>query len=175
MSNNASLPPQPLPLTAFGDMRVAELSPVLQYTFEYTVNNTLLGTVEVLNSGSVSQSDGMCVISTGTTTGSTAEWGSKRHARYKAGLGGLARFTAMFTLGEAGTEQVVGITDTEGVTASRLNGYAVGCDGSTFGFLRYQNDALITVPQSSWDDPMDGTGESGMTLDPTKLNADSGR
>lgn len=29
---------------------------------------------------------------------------------------------------------------------------------------------MTTVAQSAWDDPLDGTGESGMTIDLTKLN-----
>jgi len=47
----------------------------------------------------------------------------------------------------------------------------IGYDGITFGFHRFQNDTKTTVPQSSFDDPLDGTGASGMTLDQTKLNA----
>ena len=159
-----------LPLTAFGDLRVAELTPIIQNSFEYTVTNTELGTIEILNSGTVTQADAMVVVSTGTTTGSTAEWETTRHAKYKAGLGGLARFTALFTAGVAGTEQMAGLADIEGVSASHKNGYAVGYNGATFSLLRYSNDVLYPVAQTAWDDPMDGTGASGMTLDPTKLN-----
>lgn len=159
-----------LPLTAFGDLRVAELSPVYQVSFEYTVTNGEIGIIEIENSGTVTQADAMCVVSTGTTTGSTAEWEIARHVKYRAGLGGLARFTGLFSPGVVGTEQMVGIADTEGSSASHKNGYAVGYDGDTFGFLRWQDDVLITVAMSTWDDPLDGTGHSGMTLDPTKLN-----
>ena len=65
---------------------------------------------------------------------------------------------------------MLGLADSEGSSASHINGFGVGYDGATFGFLRWQDDVLITVAQSSWDDPMDGTGASGMTIDPTKLN-----
>ena len=159
-----------LPLTAFGDLRTAELSPVLQISFEYTVTNTEIGTIEVLNSGTVTQADAMVVVSTGTTTGSNAEWETRRHAKYRAGLGGVMRFTTLFTQGIAGTEQIVGLADVEGVTASHKNGYAVGFSGEDFGFFRWQNDVLFFVPLTSWNDPLDGTGASGMTIDPTKLN-----
>jgi len=159
-----------MPLSAFGDMRTAELSPILQVTFDATVTNTEIGTIEVAGSGAVSQENAMVKVTSGTTTASTAEWETSKHAKYRAGLGGLMRFTAMFTAGIAGTEQMVGIADTEGSSASHKNGYAVGYDGATFGLLRYSNDVLTTVAQSAWDDPLDGTGPSGMTLDPTKLN-----
>jgi len=159
-----------LPLSAFGDMRTAELSPVLQVTFDATVTNTEIGTIELAGSGAVSQENSMVKVTSGTTTASTAEWETSKHAKYRAGLGGLMRFTAMFTAGIAGTEQMVGLADTEGSSASHKNGYAVGYDGATFGLLRYSNDVLTTIAQSAWDDPLDGTGASGMTLDPTKLN-----
>lgn len=163
-------PFQAVPLTAFGDLRVAELSPIYQVSFESTVTNTEIGSIEVVGSGSVTQADAMCVVSTGTTTGSRAEWKTAHNAKYRAGFGGLKRFTSIFTAGVAGTEQMVGLADADGVSASHKNGYAVGYDGATFGFMRWQNDELFHVPQTAWDDPLDGTGRSGMTLDTTKIN-----
>ncbi len=159
-----------LPLTSFGDMRTAELSPILQITFDATVTNTEIGTIELVGSGAVTQENSMVKVTSGATTGSTAEWETARNAKYRSGLGGLMRFTAMFTTGTAGTEQMVGLADTEGSSASHKNGYGVGYNGVTFSLMRWDNDVLIPVAQSAWDDPMDGTGPSGMTLDPTKLN-----
>ncbi|MDB4725938.1 hypothetical protein OAF54_00785 [bacterium] len=159
-----------IPVTAFGDVRTAELSPVFQASFEYTVTNTEIGTIETANGATVTQADAMVVCTTGTTTGADAEWETAHNIKYRAGLGGLMRCTAMFTTGVAGTEQMIGIADTEGVSASHKNGYGVGYDGDTFGYMRWQNDVLTTIAQADWDDPMDGTGPSGMTLDPTKLN-----
>ncbi len=214
----------------------------------------------------------MAVCTTGTTTLSTAMISSKQQARYRAGLGGLMRFTALFTSPITGTEQILGLIDkhgsakasgtvdltgggagsVDGITvnsveimsggenfdtdltetarnvvtninansstpdysASHLgtlititaklrgtssngfvvtsststitstdvnlsggtdktafsNGYSIGYDGTTFGFQRFSNDTLTTVAQADWDDPMDGTGLSGMTLDQTKIN-----
>lgn len=158
------------PLTAFGDLRVAELSPQVQLSFEYTVTNTELNVNTVVAGGTVTQADAMAVITTSTTTGSSAQLRSKAHAKYRAGLGGLARFTALFTTGVAATEQYVGIMDEVGSGAAFKNGLAVGFDGATFGFHRFVNDSKVTVAQTAWDDPLDGTGASGMTIDPTKLN-----
>lgn len=47
--------PQNFPLTAFGDLRVAELSPFFQVSFEYTVTNTEIGEIGVSGSGTVTQ------------------------------------------------------------------------------------------------------------------------
>ncbi len=158
------------PLTAFGDLRVAELSPILQGSFEYTVDNTDLNENTVVNGGTVTQASAMVVMGTSTTTASTALFQTRQHARYRPGLGGLLRFTALFTSPVAATEQYIGIADETGSSAAFKNGFMVGYDGTTFGFHRFQNDAKTSVAQSAWDDPMDGTGPSGMTLDQTKLN-----
>jgi len=158
------------PLTAFGDSRVAELSPIFHGSFEYSVTNSLLFKLVNTNGGNVTQALGMAVVSTSTTTSSTAELKSVQHLKYHPGLGGLVRFTALFTSPVANTEQYVGLAGDTGVSEPFDNGYMVGYDGTTFGFHRFSNDTKISVPQSSWDDPMDGTGPSGMTLDQTKLN-----
>jgi len=159
------------PLTAFGDLRVAELSPILQHSFEYTVDNTELTESIVANGGTVTQANAMAVVSSSTTTASAACLQSKRQARYRSGQGGLARFTALFeTGGVANTSQYVGLADEVGSSADLKNGYAIGYDGTSFGVHRFANDVKYSVPQSSWDDPLDGTGASGMTLDTSKLN-----
>jgi len=158
------------PLTAFGDLRTAELTPQVQLSFEYTVSNTELTQSEVVNGGTVTQGSAMAVCTTSTTTASTARLYSKAHAKYRAGLGGLARFTALFTAGVASTEQYIGMVDETGSSEAFENGLAVGYDGTTFGFHRFVNDTKTTIAQSAWDDPLDGTGGSGMTLDNTKIN-----
>ena len=154
---------------AFGEQLSANLYPQYQGTFEYTVGNTELNTNTEVNGGTVTQGSGMCVVSTSTTTASTAEFKSKRHARYRAGLGGLQRFTALFTTPVAATEQLVGLADETGSSEAYKNGYMIGYIGTVFGYHRYQNDVLTTVPIAQWDDPLDGTGASGTTIDQTKL------
>ncbi len=158
------------PLTAFGDLRTAELSPVFQGSFEYTVDNTELNKNLVANGGTVTQANAMAVVGTSTTTASTARFHSKKRAKYRAGLGGLFRFTAKFTTPVAATIQYIGMADGHGSGAEFINGLTVGYNGTTFGFQRWQNDVLFEVAQSAWDDPLDGTGASGMTLDQTKIN-----
>lgn len=164
------IPEQLLPLTAFGDMRTAEIVPIFQGSFEYTVDNTDLNTNTVANGGTVTQADAMACVGTSTTTSSTAEFRAKRHAKYRPGMGALCRFTALFTTGVAGTEQYIGLLDDNGSGAAFKNGLAVGYDGVTFGFHRFVNDTKVTIAQADWDDPLDGTGKTGMTLDHTKIN-----
>lgn len=260
------------PVTAFGDLRTAELSPIFQGSFEYTVDNTDLNTNTTVAGGTVTQASAMAVVGSSTTTASTALLQSKQHAKYRAGLGGLQRFTALFSAPVAATEIYIGIMDAPGsdaatgtvtltgggagsvdgitvnaveimsgaeafdtdltetarnvvtninantsspnysatslgvvititsdvrgtgpntfvVTSSTTtitttdvnlangtdgaafkNGFGVGYDGTTFGFHRWQNNSKTSVTIANWDDPLDGSGASGMTLDQTKLN-----
>ena len=159
------------PLTAFGDMRTIELRPQMQGSFEYTVDNTTLNENFVANTGSVTQSEAMAVVSTGTTTGSSARLESRQHAKYRPGLGGLLRFTALFTTPVADTDQLIGLMDDVGTTALFRNGYAIGFNGTgTFSVFRFQNDVMFEVAQADLDDSLDGTGLSGLNIDFTKLN-----
>jgi hypothetical protein len=162
-----------LPLSAFGDLRTIELTPQVQLTFDYTVTNTELAVQENINSGAVSQAEGMAVVSTGTTTGSKAEIESRRHAKYRAGFGCRFRATGLFEtaggLGD-GSYQVIGLADKEGVGAVHTNGLAFGYKEDIFGVFRWANNTEYFTPQTDWDYPMDGTGLSGMVLDPSKLN-----
>lgn len=159
-----------LPKTAFGEVLTGQLSPQFQGSFEYTVDNTDLNTNTEVNGGTVTQASGMGVMTTSTTTASSALFQSKQHAKYRPGLGGASRFTALFTSPVAATEQYIGVMDEVGSSAAFKNGYGVGYDGLTFGAQRWQNDSLITVAKADWDDPLDGSGASGMDIDFTKIN-----
>ena len=122
-----------MPLTAFGDLRTTELTPLFQGSFEYTVDNTFLNTKALVNGGTVTQANAMAVAATSTTTGSSAQLSSRHHGKYRAGFGGLLRFSALFTTGGSGTEQYIGIIDELGSSATFKNGFTVGFTGETFG------------------------------------------
>ena len=158
------------PLTAFGDLRTAELSSQFQGSFEYTVDNTDININTNVNGGTVTQESAMAVLGTSIITASSALFQSKQHAKYRAGLGGVSRFTALFSTPVIGTEQYIGVADELGSSAAFKNGYVVGYDGITFGFHRFQNDEKFTTALSSWDDPLDGSGASGTILDKIKGN-----
>jgi hypothetical protein len=168
-----SLPPYVPQQTAFGEDIAAQLMPQFQGSFEYTVSNTDLNTNTTANGGTVTQADAMAVCTTTTTTASTAMLQSQQHAKYKAGLGGLLRFTGLFTTPVAGTEQLIGIVDGNGGSAAFNNGFMFGYIGTTFGIHRFANDVLTTVTQANWNIDTMGAGElnpSGMDLTHTNLN-----
>ena len=162
--------PQALEVTAFGETLVGELHPQFQGSFEYTVSNTDLNANTVTAGGTVTQASAMAVVGTSTTTASDALFQSVQHAKYRAGIGGNSRFTALFTSPVAGTEQYIGVMDEAGSSETFENGYGIGYTGTTFGVHRWVGDTLTTVALANCDDPLDGTGPSGMTIDQTKLN-----
>ncbi len=85
-------------------------------------------------------------------------------------MGGSCRFTMLNTAGVADTEQYAGLANAVGSSAAFLNGYMIGFDGDTFGVHRFSNDVKTSVALADCDDPLNGNGASGMTIDHTKLN-----
>ncbi|ABO49934.1 hypothetical protein Dred_1404 [Desulforamulus reducens MI-1] len=112
----------------------------------------------------MTQSNSKAILQTSATTSSTAKIETKSTLRYQPGMGALVRFTALFTTGNSGSTQIIGIGDTN-------DGFFFGYNGSSFGVLRRKNGLDNWTPQASWNmDKLDGTGSSGLILDPTKGN-----
>jgi len=155
--------PVNLPLTAFGDERVATLRAEVGWTFNYNVNSDLV-TTTTTGGGSVTTSNSLAVLQTGAATSSSAAISTLSALRYSPGLGALVRMTAVFTTGVTGSSQLIGVGDSQ-------DGFFFGYVGATFGVLRRVNGTDDFIPQSSWNrDKFDGTGSSGVVLDPTKGN-----
>jgi len=155
------------PKTAFGEIRMSEMTPQIQTSFVYGINQSLINT-GTTGSGSVSSTDSLIVLETGAASSSSAEISTVRPLKYNPGQGSLARFTGVFTTGVSGNTQWIGPLDDE-------DGFAFGYSGNTFGVLRRQNSVDFFTPQSSWsDDVMDGSlsnsNPSAQLLDPTKGN-----
>lgn len=154
---------QPLQTTAFGELSVSNLTPRIQLQFPYTINSDSVNTTTT-GSGTVTHSAPFAVCSTTAATNSSANLSSKNNLHYRTGEGGSCLFTAVFTTGVANSIQEVGLGDA-------VNGLFFGYNGSTFSINLRNNSVDGYIPQSSWNkDKMNGSGSSGMTLDPTKGN-----
>ena len=122
------LPVDPqLQKTAFGELLVANLKPQIQADFSYNINPEIWH--DHSNNGTASVDDHRMKISTGAATNQSAQIQSKIAVKYNAGQGGLVRFTALFTVGVAGSEQIAGIGD-------NTDGFFFGFNGADFGLLR---------------------------------------
>lgn len=149
--------------SAFGEMLVAEPSPVIQISFPYNINTDIV-TTSTAGSGTVTQSDSFAVLSTGAAINSTATLQTNDLLHYRPGQGSSCLFTAIFTTGIEGNTQILGIGDT-------VDGFFFGYNGTSFGILHRNDSSDTWIAQSSWNkDVMDGVGPSVMNLDPTQGN-----
>lgn len=116
------------PTTAFGEVSIAELTPLVQLQYPYTVNPRL-STALTAGSGTATVTDSLLVVSTGTTTASDVLCRSVPNVKYHPGQGTLARWTALFeNTPVAGTESVAGLGNEE-------DGLFFGYNGADFGIL----------------------------------------
>lgn len=181
-------------VSAFGDILVAPLSPIMQFDFvgQQVVSGTMnqFGGPILANGGSATTSSGRLQLNTNTNSAGAAVYISKTIARYRPGQGITARFTAAFSSPVANSTQVIGMTDanitwTNNATAPGPpmtavdvgDGYFFGYNGTSFG-IRHKNarTSLDTwYPQSTWNiDRCDGSrssvNPSGFNWVPTNGN-----
>ena len=154
------------PLTAFGDLRNAELTPIIQLVFPYNINTELV-TISSVDTGSATQSEAMIVLQTGVGAAGSSMMMSRQVVKFHSGQGTLCRFAALFTIGVANSEQLLGLGDVD-------NGFNIGYNGAQFGVMIKRGGVENWTSQSNWNiDVMDGTGvnnPSHMLLDHSKLN-----
>jgi hypothetical protein len=159
------------PLTAFGELRTAEMTPILQITHPYELNLDLMATGNTTASGSVVHNTGttMIEVNSGAATSSAGIANTRKLVKYRNGQGLLVRYTALFDTAVSGNNQLVGWGDSE-------DGFFFGYSGTTFGIIRKNigsGDEFIA--QSNWNiDTMDGSSNSSnpssQNLDPTNGN-----
>lgn len=148
-----------IPLTAFGEVFNAEFTPTCGWSFAYNVNADMVTSGS--SGGTVTSGSGMAVLATGAAASQSAYIQTNRVVRYTPGVGGLARFTTIFTAGKAGSTQLIGVGNTE-------DGFFVGFNGATFGFCRRKGGVDTWTPVASWS----GQGKEDILnyFDPTKGN-----
>lgn len=147
-----------IPKSAFGLLKVQEDHPVIQIDYIYDLSTQIIDT-STANLGTVSASNTLAYINSGSATSSSAILQSKRVIKYKAGQGVNIMFTALFTApGREGNIQLAGAGNTN-------NGYFFGYNGTRFGILRRSNGVDNWTYQTDWTvDRFDGTGPSRVKL-----------
>lgn len=121
------------PLSTFGEMSVAELTPVAQGDFVYNINMQIFTTSSFAAGALVHQNSGMCLLESGTDTSGSATVQLRRGLKYKSGQGSLMRATALFDEPSAGHAQFIGAGNSE-------CGYFIGYFGDYFGILHQANN-----------------------------------
>jgi hypothetical protein len=151
--------------TAFDEVLMAQLTPVVQLQFPYNINSVLVDS-RANQSGAVTQASNMAHLSTGAAANSSAQLLSKDHIDYNPGQGTVERFTASGITCVANSTQVIGVGDSG-------DGYFFGCDGADFGVLRRKGGSpeirTLTVSTASSDAEnititLDGDAQSSVTV-----------
>lgn len=162
--------------SAFNEMLTVAPTPMVQLQFPYNIINTDYVTTTLTGSGTVSTSNPFATINSGAATSSSAILASRSRLHYQSGQGCSAIFTAIFTpqagpisgyyLGVSGNSQIIGIGNAQ-------DGFFFGFDplSTNFGILFRNNSVDTWTFQFNWNgDVMNGTGASGITLNPTDGN-----
>jgi hypothetical protein len=150
-------------VSAFGDFISVNPQPSVQLDFVYGLN-TRTATTSVVTTGVATTSSGRLSLTTGIGAAGSASLTSLRIARYRAGQGMMARFTAVWDGATANCTQVCGVGGSQ-------VGYFFGFNGTAFGISIRNGGSDSWVAQTAWNgDKCDGTGTSGFTWDKTKGN-----
>lgn len=152
--------------SAFGTLENGELTPVVHLDFMYGINIQTGAETEV-NSATVDTNAGRLRIQTGTNSAGNGIFVSRKSAKYRPGLGMVARFTPIFTTGAASSLQAQGAFN---VSSNALyDGYGFGYNGTAFGVVHYIAGTPTWTAQSSWNgDKVNGDAGTSFTYDPTK-------
>lgn len=128
------------PLSGFGEVSIAGNNPFVQATAVYNFVPSNFKTYTETG-GSVNVANQEFQTTLDTTANASAELKSLRSIKYKAGQGGLARFTGRFPNSVANSYQVVG-------ALSATDGFGFGYNGTEFGLLhRYGGDNELRALQ----------------------------
>ena len=147
-------------VSAFGDIIVANLLPVVQIDFVYGIN-TQTGTSSINTTGVVDTNLSRLRIQTGVGAAGSGTFQSARIARYRAAEGMVARFTGVWTTSAANSTQVIGVGNTQ-------IGYFFGYNGTAFGISIRNGGSDNWTAQTAWNgDKCDGTGASGFNWNKT--------
>lgn len=150
--------------TAFGELSIAELTPIVQIHSAYNINTRIME--ERNNGGATSIVDNKFQVSTGAAANRTSALLSKIAVKYNSGQGALWRGTALFTTGVANSTQYIGI-------GTSAEGYFFGYNGVTFGIMRRQGGSpeirtlTVTTKSTTAEDitiTLDGDAATDVTV-----------
>lgn len=145
--------------TAFGDLKVESMSPVLQISAEYGLLNQVLTVIDAGASGTATVVDNKFTCQTGTDAGGLSSITSLSLLTYRPGQGAVARFTTVFTTGVANNNQVGGLISSE-------NLFAFGYLGTVFGII-YGHDGRTETQELTITTASTGSENATVTIDGT--------
>lgn len=152
-------------VTPFGEQVTAEFSPLIELDSSNGLSLVRRDTVTETGSGTVTNTGGEFVLSSGTIAGSTAELRTKERGRYQPGIVGLPGVG----IGFKGTP--TGDQDSYAGYFDDVDGVIVGRDFTGDLYIQYWHNSTVEdkVYQSDWNgnDRLDGNGPSQVNLNAT--------
>jgi hypothetical protein len=143
--------------TAFGELAVAEPTPLFQV---YAVNGIREDTItSIKGTGTVTAADSNFVIQSGTGSTNITRLTSKSNATYRSGQGLLGRFTAFFESNAADSIQIAGLISEDA-------GFVFGYNGTEFGIARVY-DGAVESQDLQITTPSTGSENATVTVDGT--------
>jgi len=137
-------------------------------TFAHRWDSRITGTGTITNADSGNGSAKLLTLPSGSVGTDAVTTQTKQYFQYRAGQSVLVALTFCLDTPDANAEQRVGLFDDADGLFFQVDGDGTArfrVRSSVAGFVVNTDD----VAQASWsDDPMDGTGPSGVTLDFTK-------
>lgn len=156
--------PDPLPVelvkpifatTAFGELSVAQPTPVVQMAANYGLTDKAFSFIT--GTGSTTAEDSLFKASTGVGADSFATLLTNKQLTYRPGQGALARLTALYTTGVAGSTQVAGL-----ITAT--DSLAFGYQDADFGIF-YAHSGKLELQTLTVTAPAGGAENATITID----------
>lgn len=150
------------PSNTFGALDVSTITPQGQGDFVHGVSDKIF-TTGSFTSPSVTATNGMASVTTGTAPTSWSQVALRRGVKYRPGQGSVGRITALYDTPVANNYQLVGLGNNE-------CGYFIGYQGTDFGILHQETSQVeiraLTVTTGA------GTETVTVTLDGTAVDVD---
>jgi hypothetical protein len=151
MSNNVT---QILEQTIFGELSTAEVTPIVQISAQYALEEGL--NIITSDAGSYVIEDSLYKVTSGTNPLGLSSLNTKRQATYRPGQGMIARGTAIFDNPVADTLQAFGFITSE-------DSFGFGYLGESFGVLR-ATGGIVEAQELTITTPAGGAENATVTI-----------
>jgi len=158
---NVSILPEEagISFTAFGDVKVAEDTPLTQISAAYGLLGQVLTVSDSIGSGTNTVENEKFTCKTGVSVGGFATILSLRQVGSRMGQGSLSKFDAVFTTPVADSQQAAGLITSE-------NSYVFAYLGTTFG-IAHTHNGKSEIQELTITTPAGGAENASITVDGT--------
>lgn len=149
--------------SVFGEAIIGQRVPSISAQFMYGVDTRSANDLSA-NGGSITYSDSLLKVNSGTNNNGDGLIESKSALRYIPGHEAYCFFTTLFTTPKANSRQEAGLYEAN-------NGFWIGYDGKEFGLMRLRAGVEHWTPYTDFDvDIFSGNNEHNFEIDTTKGN-----